>query len=185
MVANNEWYMYWWRDLGNRLVPLSFYIWGLSFKTNLFNCEADPLKRSLNNFPLCPSFALLRAIFKTNLFNCEADPLSWIYWYIMITSFFKITSWNKKPTWTSNTITLRNHYFFIIPKSEKYPLTSWVWACSKEQRFLKLPSWNRVLLKAEIRYPSLQHCLSLDLSRRYIHNKKNSNYFEFTYIVIM
>ena len=36
--------MYWRRDLGKILVPLSFYIWGLSFKTNLFNCEADPLK---------------------------------------------------------------------------------------------------------------------------------------------
>ena len=56
VVANNEWllarlgqgffeswYMYWWRDLGKRLVPLSFCIWGLSFQTNLFNCEADPL----------------------------------------------------------------------------------------------------------------------------------------------
>ena len=39
-----SWYMYWWRDLGKRLLPLSFCIWGLSFQTNLFNCEADPLK---------------------------------------------------------------------------------------------------------------------------------------------
>ena len=56
MVANNEWllarlgqgffeswHMYLWRDLGKRLVQLSFYIWGLSFQTNLFNCEVDPL----------------------------------------------------------------------------------------------------------------------------------------------
>ena len=60
MVASNEWlltrlgagfyeswYMYWLRDLGKRLVPLSFYVWKLSFKTNLFNCEADPLNHQL------------------------------------------------------------------------------------------------------------------------------------------
>ena len=32
------WYMYWWCDLGKRLVPMSFCISGLSFKTNLHCC---------------------------------------------------------------------------------------------------------------------------------------------------
>ena len=48
-----SWYMYWWRDLEERLASLSFCIWGLSFKTNLFNCESDPL--SLHRQALEPS----------------------------------------------------------------------------------------------------------------------------------
>ena len=35
---------------GKKFGPLSFYIWGLSFKTNLFNCEADPLNQDLKGF---------------------------------------------------------------------------------------------------------------------------------------
>ena len=58
--------MYWWRDLGKRLVPLSFYIWGPSFKTNLFLLWGRPFKLPLPS--LRPSFFCYTRNTSINLF---------------------------------------------------------------------------------------------------------------------
>ena len=119
MVANNEWllarlgqgffeswYMYWWWDLGKRLVPLSFCIWGLSFQTNLFNCEADPLN-SFCEFPLYNIIYYIIIILLTILPNTKACK------YLNYFFFFIATLWLPCPESMWSSRNLRRFEFWL------------------------------------------------------------------------